>query len=86
MLNITIAAAVAALTLAAAASATPPTSTVVSVDATFTNDFDCPFPLQETTSGAYKTCTTSMRTVSRGKRSSPLNPRARGTSPRTQVA
>ena len=45
MLKITIAAAVAALTLAAAASATPPTSTVVRVDGTFTNDFDCAFPL-----------------------------------------
>jgi hypothetical protein len=46
--------AAAALLLASAASASEPTSTVVGVDATFTNTFDCPFPLLETVEGSYK--------------------------------
>ncbi len=32
----------------------PPQTTIVSVDATFTNDFDCSFPLQEQVTGAYR--------------------------------
>jgi len=31
-----------------------PTSTVVNADATFTNNFDCSFPLTETITGSYK--------------------------------
>jgi hypothetical protein len=55
MLKVTLAACVAALALAGAAgAATPPVSTVVSVDATFTNGFDCAFPLEETVTGSYK--------------------------------
>lgn len=54
MLKMTLAACAAALVLAASASATPPLATVVSVDVTFANSFDCAFPLQETVSGSYK--------------------------------
>ena len=54
MLKVTLAVAVVALLIPAAAIATTPTSTVVSADATFTNNFDCPFPLTETITGAYK--------------------------------
>ena len=31
-----------------------PQTTIVEVNATFTNDFDCPFPLEQTVSGAFK--------------------------------
>jgi hypothetical protein len=44
----------ASLLLAASANATPPSSTIVTVDLTFTNTFDCSFPLTETVTGAYK--------------------------------
>jgi hypothetical protein len=44
----------ASLALATTANATPPTSTIVSVDASFTNTFDCSFALTETINGAYK--------------------------------
>ena len=37
-----------------AADAAVPQSTIVSADSTFTNTFDCPFPLQEIISGSYK--------------------------------
>jgi hypothetical protein len=37
-----------------AAAAAVPQSTIVSADSTFTNTFDCPFPLQETVSGSFK--------------------------------
>jgi len=33
---------------------TTPATTIVSVDATFINDFDCPFPLVEQVTGAYR--------------------------------
>jgi hypothetical protein len=36
------------------AAAAEPQSTIVSADSTFTNTFDCAFPLQETVSGSYK--------------------------------
>jgi hypothetical protein len=32
----------------------PPQTTIVSADATFTNDFDCSFPLQEQVKGTYR--------------------------------
>src|SRR5262245_46690937 len=35
-------------------SAAVPQTTIVEVDETFTNTFDCPFPLEETVRGAYK--------------------------------
>jgi len=54
MLRIAFAVAVLAFLLPAAAHATPPTSTIVSADATFTNTFDCTFPLIETITGSYK--------------------------------
>ena len=31
-----------------------PQTTIVEVNDTFTNDFDCPFPLEETVSGSFK--------------------------------
>ena len=45
--------AIASLSLIAARGH-PPQTTIVSVDATFTNDFDCSFPLQEQVKGAYR--------------------------------
>jgi len=36
------------------ASAAGTLTTIVEVNDTFTNDFDCPFPLEETVSGSYK--------------------------------
>jgi hypothetical protein len=54
MLKMAFVACVAALALTGTAAATPPISAVVSADTTFTNTFDCPFPLQETVSGSYK--------------------------------
>ena len=46
----------ALLTLAmpTTAGATPPKSAIVSADTSFTNTFDCGFPLQETVSGSIK--------------------------------
>jgi hypothetical protein len=40
--------------LAGQAAAAQPLSTIVNVDVTFTNTFDCPFPLRESFSGSYK--------------------------------
>ena len=54
MMKIALAVATAALLLPVAAGATPPTSTIVSADATFTNTFDCAFPLTEAITGSYK--------------------------------
>lgn len=36
------------------ASAAAPQTTIVEVNDTFTNDFDCPFPLEEVVSGSFK--------------------------------
>jgi hypothetical protein len=49
-----VAAGAAALCLPVAASATPPISTVVNEDSTFTNTFDCAFALTETFTGSVK--------------------------------
>ena len=40
--------------LPAGAMAATPLTTIVAIDQTFTNDFDCPFPLVETVSGTIK--------------------------------
>jgi hypothetical protein len=55
-LGVLVVAGVAALALATPrmAEAMPPASTVVTVDTSFTNTFDCAFPLQETVSGTVK--------------------------------
>lgn len=45
--------AIASLSLIAAGGH-PPQTTIVSADATFTNDFDCAFPLQEQVKGTYR--------------------------------
>jgi hypothetical protein len=45
---------IAMLAMAGTAAARPPESAIVSADGTFTNDFDCSFPLQETVSGSYR--------------------------------
>jgi hypothetical protein len=39
---------------AAVPSAAQPTTSIVPVDATFTNDFDCPFPIIEQVAGTYR--------------------------------
>jgi hypothetical protein len=39
---------------AAVPRAAKPTTTIVPVDATFTNDFDCPFPIIEQVAGTYR--------------------------------
>ncbi|HMI98250.1 MAG TPA: hypothetical protein VK488_00275 [Gaiellaceae bacterium] len=54
MLKMAFAVCLAALAIAGTAAATPPISTVVSADGTFTDTFDCSFPLQETVSGSYR--------------------------------
>jgi len=54
MIRIAFAVALATLVLPSAAGATAPTSTIASADATFTNTFDCAFPLIETVTGSYK--------------------------------
>jgi hypothetical protein len=54
MLKVALAVAAVALLLPAAASATPPTSTIMTADATFANTFDCAFPLTETVTGSFK--------------------------------
>jgi hypothetical protein len=59
MSKITAAVAAAASVLIAVgvpgiAAAAVPQSTIVTADTTFTNTFDCAFPLQETVSGAYR--------------------------------
>jgi hypothetical protein len=56
ILGVLVVAGVAALALSTPrmAEAMPPASTVITVDTSFTNTFDCAFPLQETVSGIVK--------------------------------
>ncbi|MGZ4407961.1 MAG: hypothetical protein ACXVY6_04090 [Gaiellaceae bacterium] len=54
MLKVAFVIAAAVLLAPSAALAAKPSSTVASADATFTNNFDCAFPVTETITGSYK--------------------------------